>query len=256
MASVRFAPLYAVPSVRAAVLTLVDFRGGPLWYRLLAEEAIARGYWVTEGVTPWHAMNEDIREDQLRSAALGIPSVFERSERGYISLAAPRAGAVVAPSIDRDAAVRAELLTAVRAMSPFDFEALWAELLRRMGFRQVERTPYSGDGGVDIRARYVCGAISEQKFAYQVKRWKGGVDGGVVARLRGVLAEDEQGVVVAPSRMLPSAVDVAKLRRPIDLVDQDALIDLLVRYELGVERRPLETLVRTGFETFDSTSNA
>ena len=242
----QFAPVYPSPAVQAAVLVLLAAGGGPIHYRTVAAQAIARGVWQPCGDTPWHTLNADVRSDMERAGALGVRSVFCRGEGGLLALAAAEPQTV--RSVDGRDAVKAELLHRAMQLHPRAFEELSAELIRRMGYRDVMVTPYSGDGGVDVTAMFPCGALAQQHFVFQVKRFRRALGQRTVRELRGVLGEHDQGVLISTGAFLPSAHRLAaRWGRPVILIDGDRLADLLIEHELGVKRVPTDLLQVVGF---------
>lgn len=172
--------------------------------------------------------------------------MFRRDEGGLLALAAPEPQ-TVCPVDDREA-VKAELLDRALELHPRAFEELSAELIRRMGYRDVHVTPYSGDGGVDVTAVFPCGPLAEQNFVFQVKRVRRSLGQRTVRELRGVLGEHDQGVLISTGTFLPSAHRLAaRWGRPVVLIDGDRLADLLIEHDLGVKRVPTELLKVVGF---------
>jgi restriction system protein len=104
------------------------------------------------------------------------------------------------------------------------FEDLLGEAYRRQGFRVEESLGAGADGGVDL----VLGNGGDVTLV-QCKRWKGKpVPVQIVRELYGVL--HDRGVsaakVVATTRFTSEAVAFAK-GKPIELVDQDSLLELI-----------------------------
>lgn len=248
-ATVEFEPLYPTAAVKAAVLVLLSCGGGPMYYRDIAAIAIARGLWEPEGLTSWSTLNSDIREDLKRAEALGRQSVFVRPWRtGMVSLAYAGMASAGRPVPDARQVLRASLLDLALRLDPRDFENVVAELIRRMGYRDVVVTRFWGDGGVDITATFPCGPIAQQRFVFQVKRFRGDCAQRYVRELRGVLEDDERGVLISTGTFGPGARRQAERRsRPVVLVDGHQMAELFIVCELGVERVPSEVLRLVGF---------
>lgn len=236
-------PAYPSPAVKAAVLVLLGAGGGPLTYRGISGPAIDGGFWSHDGATPVNTMARDIREDITRAAAANVPSLFSISDSRPVQVSLVLAGARQVALESDFAEVRAvhELLLRLDARV---FEELVSELVWRMGFKDVVLTSYSGDGGVDVTASFPCGPISEQRFVFQAKRWQRQVGQGVVRELRGVLADDEQGVLIATAGLTGPARRLAqRWRRPIVLIEGQQLAELLIDHGLGLQR--LATMLTT-----------
>ena len=71
-----------------------------------------------------------------------------------------------------------ELLAALRE-GPYGFERLAMRLLREAGFRNVEVTSKSGDGGIDGMGVYKVSLVSFPTY-FQCKRYAGSVAAGPV----------------------------------------------------------------------------
>ena len=131
---------------------------------------------------------------------------------------------------------KSELLSVLKAMDPYVFERLARRLLREAGFRNVEVTQKSDDGGIDGMGVYRMSLVSFPTY-FQCKRYQGSVSAGAVRDFRGAMTgRGEKGLIITTGTFSPRARDEATRdgAPPIDLVDGDELCDLLKRYELGV----------------------
>ncbi|MDP3659638.1 restriction endonuclease [Phenylobacterium sp.] len=140
---------------------------------------------------------------------------------------------------------RAELLGVLALMPSDGFERLCQHLLREAGFTKVEVTGRSGDGGIDGAGVLRVNLLSFRVF-FQCKRWKGSVGPGVVRDFRGAMVgRADKGLI------LTTGVFTAEARREatrdgaplIDLVDGEALCDLLKLHVIGVQVRNVEEVV-------------
>lgn len=115
-------------------------------------------------------------------------------------------------------------LDSIRELPWKRFEDLLAEAYRRQGYKVEETLGGGADGGVDLILRR-AGEVT----LVQCKRWKGKpVPVQTVRELYGVLYDREARAakLVATARFTPDAIAFAK-GKPIELVDSDALLELL-----------------------------
>lgn len=147
------------------------------------------------------------------------------------------------------------LLSTLKAMDPIAFERLSMRLLREAGFRNVEVTTRSGDGGIDGVGVYKVSLVSFPTY-FQSKRYTGSVGSSTVRDFRGAMTgRGEKGLVITTGTFSPAAKAEATRdgAPPIDLIDGDELCELLKDYGLGVsvEERVVEE-VEIEKEFFDS----
>ncbi|REC94973.1 restriction endonuclease [Kushneria indalinina] len=132
------------------------------------------------------------------------------------------------------------------AMDPYQFEALIGELLRAMGYEDVEVTKASGDKGVDVVGSVQVG-ITTITEVVQVKRQQGSIIRPVLDQLRGALPYHKaiRGTLITLGKFASSCEQAALFpgAAPITLIDGDRLIELLVENQVGVRKsRPVELL--------------
>lgn len=141
--------------------------------------------------------------------------------------------------------IRSRLIAELRDLSPRSFEHFCKELLAHLGFRNVEVTRQSQDGGIDGHGDFRQGAISIRS-AFQAKRWNGNAVGRPeIDRFRGAIqGEYDHGVFLTTNRFSKDAAAASykKGAIPILLLDAQAIAELLVERGLGVRRLPLYLL--------------
>ena len=146
-------------------------------------------------------------------------------------------------------------------MSPSAFEHLISKLLEAIGF-QAETTPTSRDGGIDVNGELVIDGVIRVKMVVQVKRYKIGnnVQAPVVQQLRGNLNTVllERGLLVTTSDFTKGAYqDAAAYGKPnIDLMNGEKLVDLLLKYEIGVKSQKVYTIDESMFSDLATLSSA
>ena len=135
------------------------------------------------------------------------------------------------------------LLAKVQSIEPAAFERLAQRILRESGFVRVEVTGKSGDGGIDGHGVLRMNLISFQVL-FQCKRYKGSVAAGAVRDFRGAMqGRADKGLIITTGTFTPDARrEATRDGAPaIDLIDGDALTDLLKSLKLGVRVEPVVT---------------
>jgi restriction system protein len=140
-----------------------------------------------------------------------------------------------------------QLLQRVQNIDPAAFERLCQRLLRESGFTRVEVSGKSGDGGIDGAGVLRMNLISFQVL-FQCKRWKGSVGSEVVRNFRGAMqGRADKGLIITTGSFTAEArKEATRDGAPaIDLIDGEALCDLLKTHQLGVkvEKRIVEDVV-------------
>lgn len=137
---------------------------------------------------------------------------------------------------------REKLLDVVLAIGPPSFERLCQRLLRESGFTKVEVTGRSGDGGIDGTGVLRVNLLSFHVL-FQCKRWKGSVGAGVVRDFRGAMVgRADKGLIITTGTFTADARrEAVRDGAPaIDLIDGDALCELLKDLKIGVRVQMVE----------------
>jgi restriction system protein len=149
------------------------------------------------------------------------------------------------------------LLDRLQEMDPTAFEYLAQRILREAGFSSVDVRGRSNDGGIDGLGVYKLSLLSFPVY-FQCKRYKGSVGSSMVRDFRGAMAgRGDKGLLITTGSFTAEAQREARRdgAQPIDLVDGDALCDLLKDLSLGVvtEERVVEdvTVVPAFFDALD-----
>ncbi len=137
---------------------------------------------------------------------------------------------------------REQLLDILLALDPAAFERLCQRLLREAGFIKVEVTGRSGDGGIDGTGVLRLNLLSFHVL-FQCKRWKGSVGSSVVRDFRGAMVgRADKGLIMTTGTFTADARrEAVRDGAPaIDLIDGDALCDLLKEQKIGVKVKMVE----------------
>ncbi len=141
--------------------------------------------------------------------------------------------------------IKNRLVAELRDLTPRAFEHFCKEFLAHLGYRSVEVTRRSQDGGIDGYGDFRQGAISIRS-AFQAKRWTDNPVGRPdIDRFRGAIQGDyDHGVFLTTSRFSKDAKDASYKKGAITilLLDGPAIADLLVERGLGVRRLPVQLM--------------
>lgn len=154
--------------------------------------------------------------------------------------------------------VASELLTKLREGSPEFFELAVIELLKAMGYGGVEKrglhTGKTGDGGID--GVLDQDALGLNRVHVQAKRY--GEDNTIgrpdIQQFVGALGDKgaSQGVYVTSSRFSKEARETAeRAREKIALIDGNRLVELMIKYKVGVQAKQVFTVFEIDEDFFD-----
>lgn len=208
----------------------------PLSANEITELAFEQNLLETEGKTPEATMAAQIYSDIKNNSS----TIFVKVGKGKFTLR-NKIESVDSPELlieRQNEIVKKDLIEKLHEIDPYMFEFLIGDLLKQIGYENVEVTKRSGDGGVDVKANLTVGGLTNVKTVIQVKRYKPNVDVKVIRELRGSAEVDQRGLVITTSKFAKSAVDEAKApnKMPVSLVDGDKLIELMFRYGVGVKK--------------------
>ncbi len=159
---------------------------------------------------------------------------------------AQRGSEEVIPDNDEvtDVSWKDKLLAALLMMPPDAFERLCQRILRESGFTKVEVTGRSGDGGIDGTGVLRLNLLSFHVL-FQSKRFKGSLGAPIVRDFRGAMVgRADKGLIITTGTFTPEAKrEATRDGAPaIDLVDGDALCDLLKQLKIGLSIRLVEEI--------------
>ncbi|HEU5016417.1 MAG TPA: restriction endonuclease [Pseudolabrys sp.] len=116
--------------------------------------------------------------------------------------------------------------------------------MRESGFVKVEVTGRSGDGGIDGTGVLRLNLLSFQVL-FQSKRYRGSVGASVVRDFRGAMVgrADKDLIITTGTFTADARREATRDGAPaIDLVDGDALCDLLKSLRIGVKVESVESI--------------
>lgn len=212
------------------------------WARTLAKNIglavnTSRSVWVLTELG--RVATEDQVEELKRKRAKDQAALRKKKSNADAS-----AGVIAETEDDLDDAIeqeeqdwKAQLLEVLKEMDPSAFERLSKRLLREAGFEKVVVTGGTGDQGIDGSGVYRLSLVSFPVY-FQCKRYKNPVGAGDVRNFRGAVSgRADRGLIITTSTFTPAAkAEAARAGvSPIDLIDGDALAELLREHGIGVE---------------------
>jgi restriction system protein len=139
-------------------------------------------------------------------------------------------------------------------MQPAAFERLSQLLLRELGFKNVEVTGKSGDGGIDGKGILNIGSVISFHVVFQCKRYRHTVTPTIVRDFRGALqGRADKGLIITTGAFTREAKSEAQRdgALAIDLMDGNELAQKLKELGLGVTIEKVE-MVEINREWFRS----
>lgn len=129
------------------------------------------------------------------------------------------------------------LLEIIQSIKPSSFERLCQLILRTSGFVKVNITGRSGDGGIDGTGVLRINLLSFH-VQFQCKRYAGLVTARDMRDFRGaIVGRGDKGLFITTGRFTKGAQQEAARdgAPPIDLIDGEALCDLLKELGMGIK---------------------
>lgn len=139
--------------------------------------------------------------------------------------------------------VSAEVIEALRQVSPTFFETIVLDVLHRMGYgasrADLQRVGGTGDGGID--GIISLDKLGLEKVYVQAKRWQQPAGRPEVQAFYGALAGQRanKGVFITTSSYTQQASEFARSVERVILVDGARLAELMIDHEVGVTLRAL-----------------
>jgi HJR/Mrr/RecB family endonuclease len=228
-------------SFKEAAIKVLERFSEPKTASEITDIAIEEGLIETTGATPEATMAAQIYLDINKNKN----STFKKVGRGLFTVTS-KTETPNSPHLiiyNQNESAKKELLDKLLVMDPFQFEFLVADLLQKIGYENVSVTKRSGDKGIDVMANLTVGGITNVKTVIQVKRYglSNKIDGKIIAQLRGSSEVDQRGLVITTSDFQKSAIQESKAsnKMPVSLVNGERLIELLVKYGIGIKKDQL-----------------
>jgi restriction system protein len=136
-----------------------------------------------------------------------------------------------------------QLSTAVRStvlgLSPPGFENLCKRLLTELGLTQLRTVGQAGDRGIDVEGHLRVNPVVSFRVGVQCKRYADGnqVTPRQIREFQGALGPFDRGIFITTSVFTQQAENQAGAPgyKPIDLLDGERLVELLIERRLGIK---------------------
>ncbi|MDD3693882.1 MAG: restriction endonuclease [Candidatus Pacebacteria bacterium] len=133
--------------------------------------------------------------------------------------------------------LKIELLEKLKVSNPYYFEKIILKLFQKMGYGDFQETKKSGDGGIDGIINQ--DALGVERIYTQAKRYTANLVGEKEIRnFIGAMSGDvSKGIFVTTSDFDKAALEKVRDARnhKIILINGDKLVDLMIKYNLGVQ---------------------
>jgi len=131
-------------------------------------------------------------------------------------------------------------------MSWQEFESNFLiQIMEALGFRSIEITQKTRDGGKDAICKYKRGVV-ESEAIISAKKWKTQkVSADEVQRLRGIRGNADTAIIFTSSKFTDSAISEAmpsQNQRSVVLIDGDLIVETCFSSGIGVKEIKIPTL--------------
>jgi len=202
---------------------------------------------LPSGPNKWQNRIQWVRQALLTKGEISSPSrgVWAITDKGRLRVKTKEPSS---PTLnfgdiydDYKASFQSYLLGKLNELDPHQFELFVGKILQAYGFKDVQVTGKTADGGIDGHGRLRLG-LATINAAFQCKRWQGNVPRPEIDKFRGAIqGQFEQGIFFTTSDFSSQATEVSVVKGavPIILINGKQLVDLMIQNEIGVQRDPV-----------------
>ncbi len=141
--------------------------------------------------------------------------------------------------------VKKRIIAELKGLKAKEFEQFCVSFLQLLGYQELEATTGGPDGGIDGHGQFRQGVVTIRS-AFQAKRWtQNPVGRPEIDKFRGAIQGDyDHGVFLTTARFTKDAeaASVKKGAITLLLLDGDAIAETMVKFGIGVTRRPVQLL--------------
>jgi len=144
-----------------------------------------------------------------------------------------------------EAEVKNRIIAELKTLKSKEFEQFCSSLLQLLGYQELKVTTGGPDGGIDGHGQFRQGVVTIRS-AFQAKRWaQNPVGRPEIDKFRGAIQGDfDHGVFLTTGRFTKDA-EAASIKKgaiTLLLLDGDAIAETMVKFGIGVTKRPVQLL--------------
>jgi restriction system protein len=144
-----------------------------------------------------------------------------------------------------EAEVKNRIIAELKTLKAKEFEQFCSSLLQLLGYQELKVTTGGPDGGIDGHGQFRQGVVTIRS-AFQAKRWnQNPVGRPEIDKFRGAIQGDfDHGVFLTTGRFTKDA-EAASIKKgaiTLLLLDGDAIAETMVKFGIGVTKRPIQLL--------------
>ena len=147
--------------------------------------------------------------------------------------------APVTSNEEGEVALETSVRSTVLGLSPTGFENLCKRVLGELGLAQVRTVGRAGDRGIDVVGNLRVNPVVSFRVGVQCKRYAGEnpVTPNLIREFQGALGPFDRGIYITTSVFTQQAEEQATAPgyKPIDLIDGERLVELLIDRRLGIK---------------------
>jgi len=141
--------------------------------------------------------------------------------------------------------VKTRIIAELKTLKAKEFEQFCSSLLQLLGYQELKVTTGGPDGGIDGHGQFRQGVVTIRS-AFQAKRWiENPVGRPEIDKFRGAIQGDfDHGVFLTTGRFTKDA-EAASIKKgaiTLLLLDGDAIAETMVKFGIGVTKRPIQLL--------------
>ena len=231
------------------------------YFPQLTEEDLAAKLPSSPSTFKWHNLVQWCRQGLIDKEELdgSTRGVWKLTSKGKARLnpdpsKLPKATFLIPPEVSitlkdlvyqNEAEVKNRILAELKTLKSKEFEQFCSSFLQLLGYQDLHVTKGGPDGGIEGFGQFRQGVVTIRS-AFQAKRWnQNPVGRPEIDKFRGAIQGDyDHGVFLTTGRFTSDA-EAASIKKgaiTLLLLDGGAIAETMIRFGIGVTRRPVQLL--------------